>query len=434
MRKKFLIFIAIIVLSGGLLFVWLWQKRNNSLSVDIPASTVAVLRINTEKLIKENIFCAKKDNSSEQLNTGLDLPLNIFVYELFLNDKNVFLSHFQIKNREVFKGFISKKFSENTELTNKVFHIYKNSNLSLYCIFNNEVAVFINDVSEEAINEAENVLNNKNLISLIDSKFAQVKNADSDAFYFSDNKRISVDFLQEEISIKATTEGVSEINEEYKLSVNPAASVYFSSKLLLPDFVLKYISENNTALNTDSLKQLIRSGFYFQIKDAVHQTVQSVTYEYNDEFQKTEAVSFAEKQVPLAFMKIETDDKLCDYFIKNNILISDSIDKNIFPLYSLYADCNPEYLTVATAKTLSSDVANLTEMNKENVVAYGGIDFSKMKQKEEWKEIENYISLLQNAYCTVRKNNNSLDYDAEIRFTDKSRSSLFNFIELLKHL
>lgn len=422
------------VVSGGLLFAWLWQKRNSSLNIDIPANTVAVLRINTEQVIKENIFSAKKDSSLKQLNTGLNLPLNVFVYVLKPEDKNIFLSHFQIKNPEVFKEFIGKKFSETTELTNDKFHIYKNEHLPLYCVFNNESALFTNDVSAAAIKEMEDVLNRNNLIPLSQSKFAEVKNADSDAFYFSDNNQISVNFLQEEISIKGTTEGVPEIDEQYKLSVNPAATVYFSSKLSLPEFVLKYISENNTALNTDSLKQLIRPGFYFQIKDAVRQTVQSVTYEYNDDFEKTETVSFAEKQVPLAFLKIKADEKLCDYFIKNDILMSDSINKNVFPLYSLYADYNPDHLIAATARDFPSVAINVIEVNKKNVVAYGGIDFSQMKQKEEWKEIENYISLLQNADLTVRKNNNSLEYDAQIRFTDKSKSSLFNFIQLLKNL
>ena len=123
------------VVSGGLLFAWLWQKRNSSLSVDIPANTVAVLRINTEQVIRENIFSAKKDSSLKQLNTGLDLPLNVFVYVLKPEDKNIFLSHFQIKNPEVFKEFIGKNFSETTELTNDKFHIYKNEHLPLFTDF-----------------------------------------------------------------------------------------------------------------------------------------------------------------------------------------------------------------------------------------------------------------------------------------------------------
>lgn len=434
MRKKVLIVICIILVIGIALFLWLLQKRNSSLNIHIPVNTTAVLRINAEQLLKENILSAKKDSTYKQLRSGLKIPLNVFVYELKQENKTVFLSYFDIEESKVFKEFADKYFSEKLEATTTKLNVIKALRLPLYCVYNNDVVFFTNDVSENTIQEVENLLNKKNLIPLTQSTFAIIKNNKSDASYFSETQNFSVDFNQEEISLKGTAAGIPQIDEQYTLSVNAAATVYMSSKLSLPDFLLKYISENNTTLNTDSLKQLMQPGFYFQIEDAVSQYVQSVTYEYNDDFEKVETVSVAEKQVPLAFLKIKANNKLCNYFIENNILISDSINKTVFPLYNLYANCSPEHLIVTTAKSLPSGAANFIEMNKENVVAYGAIDFSKMQQKKEWKEIENYISLLQNAELTVKKNNNSLEYDAKIIFTDKSKSSLFSFIQLLNNL
>lgn len=432
MKKIFIWILITVLIAAVAVNVWFFYKREASFNVQIPERTQGLVRINTEGIIKKNIFSDLRDSVRKSGSYGLQIPLNIFAYNISENENNsIWIALFKINEHQKFQSFVDKYFTEKPSIEIEGAEIFKSAKMPVYCIREGDKAVFAYARNDSVGYWIKDLLQQKNLVDLSESKFAKIKEESDDIFLMLNDKKVSATFQKGIVKFKALLDKVdTQIDTAYSPVADTAAAVLLAYKGNLPENAIQYFLKNSSAINADSIQQFIRPGFYFQTKGSTEQMVKKVTYEYDDNFEKKASLSSELTQIPLSYLQINADSALCVYLAKNNMLIKDSINRNAFPLYALYGKCLPSSFSLSTAKDFIPQTTAVAFIPDKKVLK-GWIDFAKMYNTQEWLQLQQYFKDFQNVEATGVIENKQLQIDAKLKLTDANSNAFATLYKAL---
>lgn len=431
MKKVFIWILILVLIAAVSVNIWLFYKREASFKVQIPAQTQGLMRINTERIIKKNIFSDLRDSVKSSTGYGLNIPLNIFVYNFSHDEKEGWASVFKIIEPQKFQTFLNKYFTEKTGADIEGVEVYKTSKAPIYCITQHDKAIFAyakNDSIGYWINE---LLAENNFIDLSESKFAKIKKESDDLFVMLNNKELSVNFQKGLIRTALLLDNINtQIDTAYSPATDTSAAALLAYKGKLPNDLMQYFIKDRANISIDSIALHLRPGLYFQSKGGTPQWVKKVAYEYDDNFEKKETATSELRQVPLSFLEMNADSTLCDYLTKNKMLIEDSVDREAFPLYALYGKCSTNSFLLSTAKDYIPQ-RSVSSFIPNKKVLKGYIDFTKMHDAAEWSAWHSYLVHLQHIEALGSIEDKQLLIDAKLRLTEQDTNAFATLYKAL---
>lgn len=445
--KKFLKITAVILISLLVFFVGTFKYRQYKANqISIPKNTTSLIKIGVDEIYKSlaaNMIAnpqfyfkynLRKDTKSnfDAFEHGLKIPASIYFYNITNTPITTFFSRFEIKEIKEFENFL-----KNT-LHLQIFKKIEGVNLAKSKFGNFVIAYNSNSAAIALAIQTENyepillnLLKQKDFVKINNSRFKELlKRKEHLAFNNKENNgwinfnngiiNFSNDFLTKDIILLRSV-------KHRKLSENTIMSFWLSGNFKpLRNKVYKY---KNFSLNRDSLLKYYNGNVDFEWTNSIQQTDSIITYEYNDNFEKVEKVSLQNRNIPLFFANIETKTNgFKNYLAKQDLvnLDSNTINRNVFPLYKVFVNDNIEYLNFSTQK---AKAINANKVSSEDFF-YLNVDFIKLTKQLEMPVITNYFKVLKRFEIKGKTTNKGkANLKGKLQLKDENINSLYQILK-----
>ena len=368
MRKKLFIAAAIIVLL--LLSFWGWLRYRQYSSWDIPVhrDIKMVARINTDDLIKMFVkeygfrfskkMKKKSTSPSASENTGIYFPGNIFIYNISSRQSSTLFCTLPVYDLTDFKKYAAHRFHLQWKDSAGI-SVGANSsgNMSVACN-DDHITFAFSRQKEEVVSVLIEILSGKNLLSgnkklvaTLKEQSTPVSGTNGSYTFTADLKgksllyrslfdsTVSQYFTMEEHPVKESTSGkpLTTISLHMYPSANTFKTVYQ---------VKEY------SLVTDSVLKYYKGCVQLKIGPPVLRQDTITSYEYDDNFEKTEKKTITEVKVPSVSLDIASEPALLHYLVQQGFVNDkNNFNKNIFPLYNVEASHSGYTLHLTTNAT-----------------------------------------------------------------------------------
>ena len=369
--KKFLKITAAIFLLLLIFFVGLFKYRQyNANQISVPKEATAIIKISIDEIYKSlatnmllNIgYYLKSDTNKKpeiskgNFNHGLKIPASIYFYTIKDQPEMALFSHFKIKQFNDFETFIKDKFGFKI-LKKKDGITFAGSRLRnvMVCYDMNSVAVVISAEVRDFNAVLVDVLKEKNFQKIGNGKFKSITESTHHITYFDKKNNFTTDFNHGEINIEAAmaNQVIIPASKPLHKKFNREST---ATAWLNADFVKapnKKIQLKNSTLERDSLLKYYKGYLDFEWTNTITQTDSIITYEYNDDFEKTAKVTLQKRSVPNLILNIEANQNLLNKYLSEKQVInldSGTISKTVFPLYKVFVGGDQNQLQLTTKK------------------------------------------------------------------------------------
>lgn len=442
MRRTLTILAVIIVLLLVCVFGYLKYRQYKSFKYKIHKEAALIIRINADQIYSTLVAdylsnpAYYKNRKQDVGESGLEIPGNIFIYTVHHKSSQTYFCSLPIENITLLKQFLKTRLSI-TDFVNQGtgITIGQSKNKILTVAFNNKTLSFAYSLNKEQVTDVlTDILSGKNLLSDKDSKVNKLKKLDTDLSYVYEDYtgtaqfdkgaiKLAGDFYFKQLNVKGSIFKHRIFNQNAKLKAWLTADFSHNFK---PDTA--YIK--NYKFEIDSLLSYYKGYADAELINTVTQKESIVTYEYNDDFEKTAVTTVKEVQVPELNFYIHTElQPIKKYLSKIGLLMSDStLNKKVFPLYTVYSK------SVSDALILSTNGENITsaDFTTTPYFFYLETNFNKLKKLKQFPLVLPYISTLKDFRLQALKiDEHKYHFDAELNFNDKEISALGQFFKLI---
>nr|WP_276901702.1 hypothetical protein [Pedobacter kyonggii] len=373
--KKFLKITAAIVLLLLICYFGFFKYRQiQANNVSIPVSTNALLKINVDELYKTIAVSYVKHPSQysgadkkgikekvDNLNTGLKIPANIYLYSLNGKAKTTFFSSFEIADTLAFNRFLQKNSA--LSLIKKDSNFFQSKDSTFLILFNKTTVAFAYTQQKEQVKTTlVEILNRRNIIKVGESRFKQLVNL-SDHVSFQNTENFS--------RINFTDGKINFCNEFINQMIVPAAKP--QHRILNPESTIgmwlnaKFKSElpkkNQTAppslLSKDSFFRFYKDYVDFEWTNTITQVDTVVGYEYNDDFERVEKKVLQDRRIPSITMNLTANDREVSDYLQSLGALDQStgkISSSMIPLYQVYFKGNSGNIQLSTIQNAKPDL------------------------------------------------------------------------------
>lgn len=447
--KKFLKITAAIAILLLLCYFGFFKYRQiQANKVSIPVSTNALLKINVDELYKTIAVSYVKHPSQysgadkkgikekvDDLNTGLKIPANIYIYSLNGKAKTTFFSSFEIADTLAFNRFIQKKSS--LPLIKKDNDFFQSKD-STFCILFNKttVALAYTPQKEQVKTVLLEILNQKNMVKVGESQFKELVNL-SDHISFQNIENFS--------KINFTDGKINFSNEFINTMLEPAAKP--QHRILNPEstvsmwlngkFKSGLIKKNQTVspslLSKDSFFRFYKDYVDFEWTNTITQIDTVVGYEYNDDFERVEKKVLQDRKIPSIALNLNADDKAVSNYLKSLSALDQStgkISSLMIPLYQVYFKGNNGNVQLSTVKSAK---LNPKRTSSEDFF-YFKIDFKKLLKQTPMPVIADKLgnfSQLEIKAKGIEKD--KIKLESELLFLNKDANALIQLLKTFKN-
>ncbi|TCD29261.1 hypothetical protein EZ456_03610 [Pedobacter psychrodurus] len=443
--KKFLKIIAAIVILLLISYFGFFKYRQvQANNVSIPVSTNALLKINVDELYKTLALSyikhpnqysgADKKGIKEKvddLNTGLKIPANIYLYGLKGKAKTTFFSTFEIADTLVFNRFIQKKSA--LPLVKKDSNFFQSKDSTFLILFNKTTVAFAYTPQKEQVKTTlVEILNRKNMIKVGDSQFNGLVNL-SDHITFQNIENFS--------KINFTDGKINFSNEFINKSIEPADKP--QHRVLNPESTVsmwlnaKFKSELPKKNQAKSPSLLSKHNFFrfykdyldFEWTNTITQVDTVVGYEYNDDFERVEKKILQDRKIPSISMNLTANDREVSDYLKSLGALDQStgkISSAMIPLYQVYFKGNNGNVQLSTLKNIKPDLKRALS----NDFFYFKVDFKKLIKQMPMPVIADKLSAFSQLEIKAKSiGKDKIKLESELLFLNKDANAL---IQLLK--
>ena len=367
--KKFLKITAAISLLLLIFFVGLFKYRQYYANqISVPKEATAIIKISIDEIYKsiamnmllnagyylKSDTTRKPDIKTGNFKHGLKIPASIYFYTIKDQPEMALFSRFEIKQFNNFETFVKNKLG---------FKILKKQNGITFaglrnviiCYDSSNVAVVFSGEARNFDSALMKVLKENNFQKIGNGKFKSIKESTHHIAYFNAKNSVTTDFNNGEINIDADFANHFLIPAakpfHRKFSRESTASAWLNA-----DFVKssnKKIQLKNSILERDSLLKYYRGYLDFEWTNTTTQTDSIITYEYNDDFEKTEKVALQKRSVPNLILNIKAEKNLLIKYLDEKQVVnldSGTISKTVFPLYKVFVGGDQNQLQLTTQK------------------------------------------------------------------------------------
>ena len=385
-------------------YAYLQLRKYKSYQNRIHADAAFIIKIDADKLYR-TLAMDYLSNSSHYKNkkgggtkSGLTIPANIFVYTVSSKSFQTYFCSLPVADTATLKSFIKKELGISQFKSTGQYQKGTSDNGQITVAFNSHTFAAAYSLKKENTNDIlEDLLNGQNLLTDKDPKLEQLKALSSHLAYVLEEYTGTGDFKDGSIHLQGDF-NVKGLNVDGKV---------FNHRVFDKNAVVKMWLNTNIDYNgkhnafqikehiiyPDSLLKYCKGYVDLELTSPVTQTDTLITYEYNDDFEKEETITPRTVKVPGINSTINADaGSFLKYLNKEDIVNSSIINKQLFPLYSVYAKSSASAIMLSTNKhaAFSSSTQNTPYF------FYLEADFEKLKAQKQFLLLESYIKQLSN--------------------------------------
>lgn len=389
--KKFLKITAVIVILLLVFYFGFFKYRQiQANKVVIPAATETLFKINIDELYKTLAVSYLKHPSQyagtdkksirekiADLNTGLTIPANIYIYSLKGKAKNALFARLEIADSLAFNSFILKKLA----LIKKDAHFFQSADSTFCLLFNKKtVSMAFTSTKEPARNILQELLEQKNMVKIKDSKFAQITNL-SDHLSFQNAGNLSkINFRDGRIDFTSEFENkwIEPAAKPTHRMLNPEStiSMWLNGKIK-PDLIKKNNNVSPSILSKESFFRFYKDYIDFEWTKTITQVDTIVGYEYNENFEQVEKKILQDRKIPSIAINLTADDQAVGNYLKSLGVLDQStgkISSLMIPLYQTYFKGNNGNVLLTTVRDAKPDLKRASSPD----FFYFKLDFKKL--------------------------------------------------------
>ncbi|KRT16026.1 hypothetical protein ASU31_11010 [Pedobacter ginsenosidimutans] len=443
--KKFLKITAAIAILLLLCYFGFFKYRQiQANNISIPDSTNALLKINVDELYKTIAVSYIKHPSQysgadkkgikekvDDLNTGLKIPANIYIYSLKGKAKTTFFSTFEIADTLAFNRFIQKKSA--LPLIKKDRNFFQSKDSTFCVLFNKTtVALAYTPQKEQLKTVLQAILDKKNMVKLGDSQFNRLANL-SDHISFQNTESFS--------KINFTDGKINFSNEFINQMIVPAAKP--QHRTLNPESTIgmwlnaKFKSELPKKNQTETPSLLSKGSFFrfykdyvdFEWTNTITQVDTVVGYEYNDDFERVEKKVLQDRKIPFISMNLTANDREVSDYLKSLGALDQStgkISSSMIPLYQVYFKGSSGNIQLSTVKSTKPDL----KRTSSDDFFYFKVDFKKLIKQTPMPLIADKLGTFSQLEIKAKSiEKDKIKLESELLFLNEDANAL---IQLLK--
>ena len=447
--KKFLkITAAIVILLLVCYFGFFKYRQIQANNISIPVSTNALLKINVDELYKTLALSYIKHPKQysggdkkgikekiDDLNTGLKIPANIYLYSLNGSGKTTFFSSFELKDTLAFNHFIAKNTS--LPLIKKDTGFFQSKDSTICILFNTTNAVLAFTPQKEQVKTVmAEILNQKKMVKIGESKFNNLVDL-SDHVLFQDAENLcKVNFTDGKISF--SNEFISKLIEpapkpQHRV-LNPESTV----SMWLNGKYKSNLPKKNLATSPSILSKYNFLKFYkgyldFEWTNTITQVDTVVGYEYNDDFERVEKKILQDRKIPaIAINMSANDQEVSDYLKSLGVLDQPTgkISRTMIPLYQTYFKGNGGNIQLSTLQSIKPDLKRIPAED----FFYFKVDFKKLLKQMPMPLIaENLRNFSQLEIKAKSIGKDKIKLESELLFLNEDANALIQLLKTFKN-
>ncbi|MCX2583667.1 hypothetical protein [Pedobacter sp. MR22-3] len=443
--KKFFKTIAVIILSLLIFFVGIFKYRQyHANQIAVPKAATSVIKVSIDEIYKSlalNMLFnpdyylksdpdKKTDSISGDFRHGLKIPASVYFYTMKNQPEMALFSRFEIKQLRNFQTFIHNKFGfkilkKQNEIT------FAGSGNVFFCYDANHVAVVVSGEARNFDAVLLDILKAKNFQQIGVGKFKSIKESTHHIAYSDAKNGVTIDFNSGEINISADFANHSIIPAvkpfHRKFNQESTASAWLNADFAkLPN---KKIQLKNSTLDRDSLLKYYKGYLDFEWNNTTTQTDSIVTYEYNDDFEKTAKVTLQKRSVPNLMLNIKADRNLLIKYLNEKQAInldSGTIRNTVFPLYKVFLGGHQNQLQLTTQKKNKAD----NMLIPSNAFFSLNVNLVKINQSMRIPGLTQHLKLLK--YMDIKgksMHDRQIRLDGKITFVNDQVNALYQIVK-----
>jgi hypothetical protein len=437
---------AIIILLLVFYFGFFKYRQFQANKVLIPATTETLLKINVDELYKTLAVSylkhpnqydgADKKGINEKvndLNTGLKIPANIYIYALKGKIQNTFFSRLEIVDSLAFDRFVLKKLS----LIKKGTNFFQSADSTLYLLLNKTTVALAFTPKKEPVKKVlEEILAQKNMVKISDSQFEQMAGF-SDHLSFQNAENLSkINFNDGKITLKSDL-----MNKWFEPATQPkhrilnpesTVSMWLNGKIK-SDLTKKNYTMSPSLLSKDSFFRFYKDYVDFEWTKTITQVDTIVGYEYNDDFEQIEKKILQDRKIPSITLNLNADDKAVSKYLKSLDALDQStgkISSLMIPLYQVYFKGNSGNVLLTTVKGTKPD---LNRVSSDDFF-YFKVDFKKLINQTSIPLVADKLGIF--SQLEIKAKNTGKDkirLQSELLFLNKDANALIQLLKVFKN-
>ncbi len=444
MRKVFLRAAATLLVLLLFCTVYLQIRQYNSYKNTIHKQANAIIKINTDKIIRSltvdfltnpKDWLKPKKKELPKIKNGINIPANIFIYNVSHKLYDTFFCTLELSDSLLFKNFISKKLgiqSFKKINSSTVIGVTKSGKITV-AYTADVMAIAFSAKKEKVTDILMEILNGKNMLSDTDQRIGKLKESNDHITYIQNHSYGGLNFTDGEVLLNASiaspagfiaAEAVQHSQFPKESSIKMWMGANFKPNGKSPIFNI-----NEYTFHLDSLLGYYKGYTEAVLVGSVTQQDSVITYEYNDDFEKVEKKTVASKQVPGMYFSFKSDATALSNYLQNQEAIQPNglINKNLFPLYTLHASVDSDYLQVSTAKVSSLS----TKKEHSDFFFFLSVDFNRLKKEKQFPILNTYIQKLSSLELKAQKKKKMIHLLGSVSFTDKETNAFRQMKSLL---
>jgi hypothetical protein len=442
--KKFLKITAAIVILLLIFFVGMFKyRRYVAEQTLIPKNATSLIKINVDELYKtlasnmlgnpsyyfKSDFKKDTSNKPDKFNNGLKIPASLYFYTIE-RKSGIYFSRFEVKNVNDFENALRNlmhlEITKKTEGTN----IAKSKLGNVVIYYNSKSAAISLSVNVENVDkELMDILNQKNFVKAIDSKFKYASKSVQHIAFETALHQGSFDFDNgvvnfNDLVIADQIIPTNTHNRGYNKSA--IASLWLNADF--KNVTHRAFKTKNFSIDPDSILKYYKGSVDFDWSSTIQQTDSIVTYDYNDDFEKVAKVSLQKRDVPQFSIAINADASgLKNYLAKQKIINLDSnqVNKSAFPLYQVFVESDQQNLYLGTKKQMS--------FKNESVPSpdffYFFVNFEKLQNKSAIGQLSTYLTPYKTLNISGKLVEHKMQFDGKLELVNKDINSLYQILK-----
>ncbi|MEH3114685.1 hypothetical protein [Pedobacter terrae] len=437
---------AIVILLLLFYFVFFKYRQIQANKILIPATTQTLFKINVDELYKTlavsylkhpSQYAGTDKNSIREkiadLNSGLRIPANIYIYALKGTAKNTLFTRLEIADTSAFNHFILKKLA----LLKKDAHFFESADSTFGLLVNKKtVSIAFNMAKEPIRHILEEIHDQNNMVKISDSKFAQMASL-SDHLSFQDAENLSkINFTDGKIDFSSEFENkwIEPAAEPRHRMLNPESTLSFwLNGKIKSDLTEKNHTMSLSLLSKDSFFRFYQDYVDFEWTKTVTQVDTIVGYEYNDDFEQVEKKILRDRKIPSITINLNSDDKAVSNYLKSLGALDQStgkISSAMIPLYQFYFRGSNGNVQLSTIKSAKPDVKRASSDD----FFYFKVDFKKLINQTSIPLIADKLGTFSQLEIKAKSiGKNKIKLESELLFLNKDANALMQVLKVFQN-
>lgn len=415
MKKIFIAATGLILLLLLAVYGLLQYRQYSSYQNRIHQRASLIFKINVDHIVKKRGLSNLKSDSR-----GFGVPANIFVYTVNNKSALTFFCSLPVTDTAELKTYLKKVFRINHFIVNAQGSVWgNNQDQSIKIAYDERNVVVCYSLVKENVNDIMGeLLAGKNFLADTADRVVRLKKEDAPIVYDFKNYSGQASFSDHRILLN----GMFPVGEPgvpdscsrpavlaKGLSVNAWVNGDLS-RLLTKDIKFK-----DYVLEKDSLLKYYKGYAAIEVGNPVNQSQSVISYTYNDEFEKVEQVVQKEVKVPEITLSLKGNTSaLVHYLQKQRVVDSDhQLNKELFPLYEVYAQYDNRALQFSTHKARPMSSATVTTP----YFLFAELDFDQLRKNNQFAVFNSYIKDLSSLHVKAsRQNHRAGKVELELKF------------------